>query len=96
MSSRMNLNVYHNPAHERSKYPRVRDVPDDGRRRAKEHHENVGEREIHNKNVGDALHALGRRHGDKDEAVANDTREKDDDNERDENHFVRVHRHPAL
>ena len=49
------LNVDNNLAHERTEDPRVCDVPDDGWRRAEQHHENVGEGQIHDEDVGHAL-----------------------------------------
>ena len=42
------------------------------------------------------LHTLGRCDGDDDERVANDAGEKDHEDERDENHLVRVDAHPAV
>ena len=43
-----------------------------------------------------SLHALCRRDGDDDERVADDAGEKDDEDERDQHHLVRVDAHPTV
>ena len=50
------LDVDDDAAHEGAEDPGVGDVPDDGWRRAEEHHQDVGQRQVHDEDVGHALH----------------------------------------